>query len=420
MKGESVKEVQRQVVRTGYLTQEHMRTGLGIFGLATLAALKEFQEDQRITLVGGTEGVVDRATIQALYKAKAANGTKGGVAWPPRKSSPPLVLASSQDTFRSISLDEYLSDQKGSASLAAIVIGNAEGTRTPDGGKTKGFHGHGGSGNGKIHKGSFSFPVSSVQSEEEADRKQLAAMRGVKERYLQAARKAGLDPSNALLASAYFESFNQSPSAAERFLTQLPDLKTHGITPRSVIQARVSSWVEARTQKRYGASSGMPVGGGFVDLARRRAQRAQRPYAGEPDVIRIIREDQSRRINAMVVALKRQGLLSCASQPGSAASSVQRATSVAARTRPRRLATSACSASPTKSGSGSTSSSSPSAAFRRSAPPSRACSGRSSSPWWRSRRRRVGCKPIISRTSGRGWSRSWAASASTRPGRSRG
>jgi hypothetical protein len=197
----------------------------------------------------------------------------------------------SPGAFKSIALDEYLSDRKGSAALAAIVIGNAEGTRTPEGGKTRGFLGYKDPGNGKLHKGSFSSPVSPVQSGEQADRERLGVLRGVMERYLREARKAGLDPNNALLASAYLDSFNQSPSASERFLTQLPDVKTHGITPGSILRARVASWVDPRTRKRYVASNGMPVGGGFVQLARTRAWRQQRPYAGEPDVLRLIHED---------------------------------------------------------------------------------------------------------------------------------
>jgi hypothetical protein len=236
-------------------------------------------------------------------------------------------------SFKSIVLDEYLSDRKGSAALAAIVIGNAEGTRTLDGGRTRGFHGYKDPGDGRLRKGSFSFPVSPLESGEEADRERLVELRGAMARYLQAARKAGLDPGNVLLASAYLDSFNQSPSASERFLTRLPDLKTQGITPGSVLQARVSSWVDPRTRKRYVASNGMPVGGGFVHLAKTRALRQQRPYGGEPDVLRLIHEDQARRVLAMVLALKKQGLLSTSAStapPGSMAASLQRAASVSA------------------------------------------------------------------------------------------
>lgn len=233
---------------------------------------------------------------------------------PDARTPPFSALAGASGTFKSIPLDEYLSEEKGSASLAAIVIGNVEGTRTPDGGKTRGFYGYRDPDTHTFRGGSFSGEASSDQYEE-ADRRHLAALRGMKEHYLQAAKRARLDPNNALLASTYFDCFTQSPSAAERFLTQLPSLKASGITPESVTQARVSSWVEPRTQRRYLTSNGTPVGDGFVPLARKRAKQQQRAYAGEPDVIRLIREEQARRVKAMVLALNQQGLFRVSETP---------------------------------------------------------------------------------------------------------
>lgn len=62
-----------------------------------------------------------------------------------------------------------------SNSLAAIAIGAAEGTRTPEGGKTWAFKGHTDPGNGVWNLGTFSWQHG-ASSPEEADRKQLARL----------------------------------------------------------------------------------------------------------------------------------------------------------------------------------------------------------------------------------------------------
>lgn len=46
-----------------------------------------------------------------------------------------------------------------------------------------------------------------------------------------AARNAGLDPNNSLLASSYYDLYTQSPRSAGRFLNQLSRLRRAGVTP---------------------------------------------------------------------------------------------------------------------------------------------------------------------------------------------
>lgn len=65
----------------------------------------------------------------------------------------------------------------GSNSLMAIAIGNAEGTRTPDGGKTSAFSSHTDPGNGVTNLGTFSYQHG-ASSPEEADQKQLERLKG--------------------------------------------------------------------------------------------------------------------------------------------------------------------------------------------------------------------------------------------------
>ncbi|RKG61727.1 LysM peptidoglycan-binding domain-containing protein [Corallococcus sp. CA054B] len=216
--------------------------------------------------------------------------------------------ASSPNGYKSVNLDSFLSIEQSSNSPAAIIIGNAEGTRTPHGGKTRAFGSHTDPGNSKVNKGSFSYQDGVVKTPDEADRKQLKSLRARIPEYLKAAKSAGLDPNNILLAAAFFDSRNQSQAAGDRFLKQLPYLNEKGITPEAIVEARVRSWVDPRTAQRYLTKKGKPVAGGLAKIAQRRAKQEGRIFRGEVDVIREIRSDQKRRVMAMVDALKAQGL----------------------------------------------------------------------------------------------------------------
>jgi peptidoglycan hydrolase-like protein with peptidoglycan-binding domain len=309
MSGPSVKELQQLLVKAGYLSQKQMNTGPGVFGPATEGAVKDFQRDNRLAPPGGQKGAVDRVTLEALIKAKPRSQQDGS-----STSSPTPTGPVGSGGFKALSLEDFLSHAKGTSSLAAIIIGNAEGTRTPSGGKTGAFYGHTDPGNSKSNKGSFSYQVGSASSPEDADRKQLAAMREKQLVYTQAAKKAGLDPANALLASAYFDSYNQSPSAASRFLGQFSYIQQQGLQVQSVTQARIRSWIDPQTGKRY-VVDGKSVGGGFVNIAKNNATK-KNPYRGEPDVLKVIENDQTRRVNMMVAAMQKQGLTGASGSAG--------------------------------------------------------------------------------------------------------
>ncbi|MEP6924850.1 MAG: LysM domain-containing protein, partial [Pyrinomonadaceae bacterium] len=89
-----------------------------------------------------------------------------------------------------INIDEFLSPDKGSSALAAIVIGNAEGNRTPDGKFVEpNYYGHKDPGDGLWNIGSFSranerFPNEpKARTPEEADRLHLQHMQKAKVEY---------------------------------------------------------------------------------------------------------------------------------------------------------------------------------------------------------------------------------------------
>ncbi|HZI16299.1 MAG TPA: M15 family metallopeptidase [Myxococcus sp.] len=71
MQGPAVEQIQRELVRTGHLSQEKMNTGVGIFGPATKAAVQAFQQEKGLTPPPGLEGAVGKTTWDTLRNAKA-------------------------------------------------------------------------------------------------------------------------------------------------------------------------------------------------------------------------------------------------------------------------------------------------------------------------------------------------------------
>lgn len=203
-----------------------------------------------------------------------------------------------------IDLQAFLDPARGSQAPAAIVIGNAEGTRTPHGGTTAAYRGHTDPGNRAHNQGSFSYQHGAA-SPEAADRAQLQRLQAQRPAYEAAAREAGLDPRNARLASAYFDLCNQSPTAAARFVDQMPRLAGQALTPERMVQARFDAFVDPASGHRFTNPNGSLAGGGFASIARDRLGRAPT----EAEVQQTIRADQQRRTRAMESALAAQGLV---------------------------------------------------------------------------------------------------------------
>jgi hypothetical protein len=122
------------------------------------------------------------------------------------------------------------------------IIGMAEGNRTADGGLTNNYYGHTDPGNGAWNMGNYSVNGAyySTGSPEDADRIYHAILQNEAERVAPLIRAAGLDPGNALLMASYLDIWNQSPiMATEGFLATLPYIAKNGITPDTMLQARI-------------------------------------------------------------------------------------------------------------------------------------------------------------------------------------
>lgn len=210
----------------------------------------------------------------------------------------------STHTAGHLDLRRFTDPALGSNAAAAIVIGSAEGTRRADGGFTAAYGGHADPGNAAHNRGSFSYQHA-ASSPADADRRQLQTLQGQLPTYEAAARRVGLDPSNALLASAYLDLYNQSPSAAQRFLGQLGNLAGQAIDVAHLTQLRVNSFVDASTGERFRLSNGGQAGSGFVNIARQ--QLGRNPI--EAEVQGVIHADQQRRMRAVENSLQTQGLL---------------------------------------------------------------------------------------------------------------
>lgn len=264
MEGDSVRELQR-------LLNLPSNQQDGRFGDITLNAVKQFQQSRGLTPPAGAEGHVGPTTLESLERSRPSTG--------------------------SLNLREQLSSPD---SLISRAIGYSEGNRTLSGGKTDSYYGHRDPGNGARNQGTFSYQHGAPSSEE-ADRRWLQELRGQIPRYENAARNAGLDPNNPLLASSYFDLYTQSPRAAGNFLGKLPELARRGVTPENIADLRVDSYVNPRT--------GRLDAPGFGNSEQR------------------LRRDQERRTNAVNAVVQREGL------DGTTAPSTTRPTQPTADTR---------------------------------------------------------------------------------------
>ena len=249
---------------------------------------------------------------------------------PPVNTTPKQTVQSGNLEIKEIDLDEFLSPKKGSDAGYAILIGNAEGNRKPNGDKKPSYYGHRDPGDGKWNIGSFSYSndrggAQKAASPEDADRIQLGRLYKNKDAYVAAMNKAGLDPNNALLATVYFDMYNQSPTSAELLLKpdNLKYLKDNGITIETMKEWRYRGFINPDTGKQRNNSRGKLAGGnlasgnlndGYAGLANRNAQKKYNRPATEDELKVLIRRDQNRRVDGMIQPLKNVGLLKINSQ----------------------------------------------------------------------------------------------------------
>lgn len=202
---------------------------------------------------------------------------------PSRTQTPAVTTGTvAANGFRSITPDDFR--RGGTDSLAAIVVGTAEGNRTARGGVRGSFNGHTDPGNQAHNIGSFSVQGNKARQAggdpRRADEIQLRELASVTPAYERAARAAGLDPNNALLLASYYDMQTQSPATARAFLRELPNLARQGVTVENITDARVRAF-----------HNNGKTGGWHAPSQQHR-----------------VRPDAERRMNALVSALRAQGL----------------------------------------------------------------------------------------------------------------
>jgi len=284
-------------------TSSHVvRAGETVGGIAerhgaTTRSVVEANRLDRPDLIHPGDTLTIPAARTAAQPASAATASTG----PARPTTAPVAApaAPTPPAAGTTDLRTMFDPALGSRALGAVVIGQAEGTRTPDGGFRAGYHGHTDPGNGVGNRGSFSLQNAGNLTPEQADARQLARLSQQIPTFETAARAAGLDPNNAALATAYLDLYNQSPSAAGRFVDQLDYLATNGVSTESLVELRVRSFVDHDTGERFRLPSGGQAGGGFVNIARNALGREP----SEAEVQTVIRRDQNRRLTAMEAAL---------------------------------------------------------------------------------------------------------------------
>jgi peptidoglycan hydrolase-like protein with peptidoglycan-binding domain len=79
-RGPAVEQLQNELVKHGYLTEQQRATGPGIYGPATRAAVTAFQQDHNLTPPPGQGGTVGRTTLEALRRPATTQPTQGGPA----------------------------------------------------------------------------------------------------------------------------------------------------------------------------------------------------------------------------------------------------------------------------------------------------------------------------------------------------
>jgi hypothetical protein len=168
-------------------------------------------------------------------------------------SLPPNSLAS-QRALTTSSVSSAPSSalfEGGSNSLVATAVGSAEGTRTPDGGKTWAYYGHVDPGNARWNLGSFSYQHE-ARSPEDADERQLNRLRRQFEVIRQTASTNGLQLSLEEQLNA-IDLANQAPLAALAqggYVERLQQARDRGLRgTEAVLQARTYSFINPNTNQ---------------------------------------------------------------------------------------------------------------------------------------------------------------------------
>jgi hypothetical protein len=185
--------------------------------------------------------------------------------------------------------------------LMAELMGAPEGNRRADGSVTSSYAGHKDPATGKRNVGSYSLHGDRAKglTPAQADQRQFEHLTKQREAYEAAARKAGLDPNNPLLAATFFDVFNQSETSGRQFLEQLPYLRETGVTEESLNELRFRTFVDVNSDRRWPIRGGL-AGSGLANIEAKRLGRTPT----EEEIRKKIRADQARRTTGIIGALE--------------------------------------------------------------------------------------------------------------------
>lgn len=138
-----------------------------------------------------------------------------------------------------------------SDSIVAVIVGNAEGTRRPDGGANKAFYGHTDPGNGVWNLGTFSYQHG-ADSPEEADTKQLNRLKQQSRIMQEKAAEKGLKLTLEETLNG-IDLANQAPQAVidtDGYIEWLAKAHAMGMQDEeAILWARVQSFINPHTQQ---------------------------------------------------------------------------------------------------------------------------------------------------------------------------
>ncbi|NJR58294.1 MAG: hypothetical protein HC769_05190 [Cyanobacteria bacterium CRU_2_1] len=151
-------------------------------------------------------------------------------------------------SFSDPSLDNLFAGE--SESLVARAVGNAEGTRSPDGERNPAYYGHVDPGNGAWNLGSFSYQHGAI-SPEEADAKQLKRLRTQAQAMLDKAEVKGIQLTLEEQLNG-IDLANQAPRAVmerEGYVDWLAKAHEQGMQgDEAILWARVRSFIDPYTR----------------------------------------------------------------------------------------------------------------------------------------------------------------------------
>ncbi len=190
----------------------------------------------------------DLASQEALDSQETHSGAIADTT-PVPTTSPQPQADKSQKVARNSSASSARMDifEGGSESLVARTVGAAEGTRTPDGGKTQNYYGHVDPGNGVWNRGTFSYQFGNVEnlSPDESDRRQLAKIKRIYESVmLPKAEQHGVAPLTVAEEINGIDLINQAPLAVTEeggYIERLAQAKKEkGLTgDAAILEARI-------------------------------------------------------------------------------------------------------------------------------------------------------------------------------------